>query len=122
MASLGTVAKSMARALLLRCPRCGSGGILQTWWKLRSHCPRCGQALERNEHDHWLGGYLINFVVAEFVAVGVVVSVAFATWPDVPWGLIQWGGLVLVLGAPLLFYPFARAIWLAIDLLLRPQA
>src|SRR5947208_3115042 len=37
----------VARALLLRCPNCGAGGLFASWFKLRSACAVCGLVLER---------------------------------------------------------------------------
>jgi hypothetical protein len=52
---------------------------------------------------------------------GALLGVIFvATYPDTPWALLQWGGLVLMLAGALLCYPFSKAIWLAADLIFRP--
>src|SRR6476659_5509907 len=56
-----SVATKFLRALALRCPRCGSGGILRHWFKMRDQCPNCGLALERGESsDFWIGAYVFN--------------------------------------------------------------
>ena len=58
-----SVATKFLRALRLRCPRCGSGGILRQWFKMRDQCPTCGLALERGESsDFWIGAYVFNLV------------------------------------------------------------
>ena len=118
--SLGTILKMIGRAFTLRCPRCGSGHLLRSWTKMRTECPTCGLHLAREEKDFWLGGYLINFVVAELLVAVAIVVVLLSTWPDVPWTALQYGAGVLVVAAPFVFYPFSRLIWLAIDLVLRP--
>ena len=83
-------------------------------------CPRCHLILDRNEPDYFLGSYVINFVTAEFIiALGTLASVLL-TWPDVPWTTIKWSLLALMVPVPILFYPFAKTLWLAIDLSLRP--
>ena len=62
----------------------------------------------------------MNFLVAELLIVlGGAVSIV-VTWPDVPWNLITWGLILLMILAPLVFYPFAKTLWLAIDLTFRP--
>lgn len=50
--------------------------------------------------------------------LGVVV---IATYPNTPWDLVQWGGLVLMIVGAVACYPFAKAIWLAADLIFRPM-
>jgi hypothetical protein len=83
-------------------------------------CPECGLILDRGEHDYFLGGYTINFLVAELlIVVGGGVGI-FLTWPDVPWALLTWSLVVLMALAPVFFYPCAKTTWLAVDLILRP--
>jgi uncharacterized protein (DUF983 family) len=110
-----------ARALVLRCPNCGSGGIFKSFLHLKDSCPRCGMRMERGEHDYFLGAYLFNLVAVELLLAGVFVAVLIATWPDPPWDAIQYGGLVLMLLGAVLCYPFAKTTWLAFDLMLRPM-
>ena len=118
--SIGTVLKMIGRGLVLRCPRCGGGHLLHSWMKMRSECPTCGLHLEREEKDFWLGGYLINFFIAEMLVALALVVVLVSTSPNVPWTALEYGAAVMVVAAPLAFYPFSRLIWLAIDLVLRP--
>jgi hypothetical protein len=59
--------------------------------------------------------------VAVELLFGALLAVIFvATYPDTPWALLQWGGLVLMLAGAVLCYPFSKAIWLAADLVFRP--
>lgn len=113
------VARMVGRALLLHCPRCGSGGILHHWLKPRTQCPRCGVRLDRGERDHWLGGYTVNLVASELIWAVLMVTVLVARWPDVPWTFLTYGGALLMIALPFIFFPFSRTIWLAIDLAMR---
>lgn len=62
----------------------------------------------------------MNFIVSELlIVVGAAVGVVL-TWPDVPWRLITWSLVTLVILAPILFYPVAKTLWLATDLIFRP--
>jgi uncharacterized protein (DUF983 family) len=115
-----TPAVMVARALRRRCPSCGGGALFRGWIHPVPACPRCRLRLDRGEHDHFLGAYAINFIVAELLLVAFLVGLAVATWPDVPWRFIQFGGAALMVLMPIVFYPFARTLWLAIDLILQP--
>ena len=42
------------------------------------------------------------------------------TWPTPPWTALLIGGVVLMLAAPVAFFPFARTLFLAFDLIFRP--
>jgi len=111
----------VGRAFLLRCPRCGGRGIWRSWFKLRHACPSCGLAFDRGESDdYWLGAYMFNLVAAELVSVATAVIVIVAFWPNVPWNFVWALAVVLALAMPVLFFPFARDLWLAFDLMFRP--
>lgn len=109
------------RAITLRCPNCGSRGLFKNWFRMKERCPRCGLALERGEqHDYWLGAQMFNLVVSELIFAGALLVLVIATWPNVPWDFLQYGGVALMAIAPILFYPFSKTIWLAWDLAFRP--
>jgi uncharacterized protein (DUF983 family) len=116
-----TPPRMFGRALLLRCPRCGGRGVLRNWFNLKEHCPTCGLVFNRGESgDYWLGGYTINFLVAEFTAVILTVIFVLATLPDVPWNVVGFTALAAATLLPVLFFPFSRTLWLALDLSARP--
>lgn len=115
------IGKLLGRAFLLRCPRCGRGTLLKNWIRLRHTCKSCSFRFERGEHDHFLGAYLLNFIVAELLVVAGLVGIMLLTWPDVPWTGLTWGLILMVVPAPFITYPYSRAIWLALDLYFQPE-
>jgi uncharacterized protein (DUF983 family) len=110
----------LGRAILRRCPNCGGRGIFVGYTALREHCPTCGLRLQRGEHDYFIGAYLLNLVAVELIFAAVLAAIFIATYPDTPWALLQWGGLLLMLAGAVLCYPFSKAIWLAAYLIFRP--
>jgi uncharacterized protein (DUF983 family) len=110
----------LLRALLRRCPNCGSPGIFAGYTTLREHCPRCGLRLHRGESDYFIGAYLLNLVAVELLFALVLGVIVVATYPNTPWALLQWGGLVLMIAGAVLCYPFSKSLWLAADLIFRP--
>ncbi len=114
------VAAMLWRAMTLRCPHCGSRRILADWFHLKERCPRCRLHLHREEGDYFLGAYMLAlFLMEGFFAIAFL-AVLMITWPDPPWDAIQWVGAVVMFAAVLLVYPFAKTLWLAIDLVFRP--
>ena len=109
-----------ARGLSLRCPRCGGGSIFRSWWSLKPTCPHCHFELDRGEPDFWIGGYAVNLVLAEMVVTVILVTVVLVSWPNVPWSFLQYGGAVLAVAFPFLFFPLSRVLWLAWDYCFRP--
>ena len=108
------------RALRLRCPNCGAGPIFRSWFRMRPYCPSCGLPLERGEQGYQVGSYMFNIVAAELIFVLVFLGVVVITWPSPPWRLLQYGGIALMMLAPIIFYPFSKTLFLAFDLLFRP--
>lgn len=118
--SLSRAAKLLGRGLRLRCPHCGRGRLLHDWFHLKPKCPVCGLRTDRGEQDFFLGGMMWNIVFSEGLLLVMALLVGILTWPDVPWTLMQWAGIVLMVLAPFLFYPFALGFWLANDIWIRP--
>jgi uncharacterized protein (DUF983 family) len=108
------------RALRLRCPHCGGGPVLASWFRMRPHCGSCGLRMERGEEDFFLGSMMFNLILSEGLFALVLVAWVIAVWPNVPWDLLQYLVVVLMVIAPFVFLPFSRLIWLASDILIRP--
>lgn len=105
--------------MLRRCPHCGRRGVFRTWTRLLDECPRCGLRYEREE-GYWLGAILIN-TVATIGLFGLGTTLwAIATWPDPPWGLMTAVGIGFNLLVPILFYPYSKALWVAIEITAHP--
>lgn len=120
LASPRQTARLLGRAFRLRCPHCGGGPVLQHWLKLRVRCGNCGLRLERGEHDYFLGSLLFNFILAGLLFMVVLVAILLVTWPDVPWDALEIVLPILIVAAPVFLFPFAKLVWLAFDLMLRP--
>jgi uncharacterized protein (DUF983 family) len=92
-----------------------------SWFRLQPRCAACGLRFERDEaSDYWLGAYLLNFIVTELVFAAFVVVALVVTWPAPPWNALLVGGAALMVLTPIAVYPFAKALWLAVDLVFRP--
>jgi uncharacterized protein (DUF983 family) len=115
---------AIGRALLLRCPRCGARGILRGWFKLADNCPVCGLGLRRapNADDEWFGGYFVNLIASELLMLVAVLAYVFWTWPAVPWKTVELFAVVMVIVSPMVSYPFAKTIWVAVELLFAGRA
>ena len=110
----------VGRALVLRCPNCGSRGLMKNWFKMVERCPTCGILIEREGNDYLSGSVLFNLVLAELIFAFVLVTYLLIVWPNVNWGTL---GIVAPLGmaiAPFVLFPFSKLMWLAVDLALRP--
>jgi uncharacterized protein (DUF983 family) len=118
--NLKRAAALYARGLSLRCPNCGGARLPHTWFRLKTKCPACGLRTDRGEEDFFLGGIMFNYIFCGLFFLGAVIALMLATWPAVPWNLVQWGGIALIVLLPVVFYPFSLCVWLASDILIKP--
>jgi len=109
-----------SRALRKRCPYCGGRGLYQGWFRAVPNCPTCGLRLERGEEGYVVGSYMFNLVGAELVFMSLFVLALLLTWPAPPWEVLWWAGGLFMISAPVIFYPFAKLLFLAFDLSFRP--
>ena len=115
------ILRRVSRALLRRCPNCGQRNVFETWMRLTEVCPQCQLRYEREE-GYWLGAILINTVATLGVfGIGMVTWAVF-TWPDPPWDTMTWVGIGFNVIVPVLFYPYSKALWVAIEITARPPA
>lgn len=114
--------KLLGRAIRRRCPNCGGKPIFDSWLRMKDTCPSCGLILNRKESGYSLGGFWLNLLFAEGVTALIFVTTLVKTWPDPPWTLLQYGLPGLALLTPVLFFPFSKTLFLAIDLAVRPAA
>lgn len=109
--------KMFARALVRRCPRCGRGKLFRRYFSMAKQCPRCEYLFAR-EDGFALGASVVNLVFSQIVAIAyLIVSIAI-TLPDPPVGRLAIIGVVVAIGSAVLFMPFSKTIWAAIDLVM----
>lgn len=108
--------KLLKRGLLLQCPYCGQGHIIKFPFWIEDCCPRCGYQFAP-ESGYFVGGYAINLVGAEVIGVVIIVIILLRS------NLSLYQQEALGLGAavllPILFFPWSRTIWMALDLTLQ---
>lgn len=103
------------RALRLRCPVCGKGRMFDglTMWET---CPACGFPFER-EPGYWTNAVTLNFMTTGGFALLLVGPLAYSGMPVL---LVLALGVILAVLLPLLCFRHSKALWLAIDLRIRP--
>lgn len=116
-APLARFLAGVGRAFRRRCPYCGGGDIFEGWFTLRTQCPTCGITYAY-ETGYFLGSYAINIVVTELLAAAVVIWLLIQS--DLSVLQLQITGVVLAVGLPILFYPIALLLWVALDITFHP--
>ena len=115
------IVQLFARAFRLRCPNCGVGRMFRSWFRMVDACPNCGLVTTRGEDGYIVGAYMFNIITAELLLAAIGGTIALTTWPDVPWSLLLWIGGLLTIALPLFWYPFSKTLFLAFDLVFRPE-
>ena len=111
--------KMFARGLVRRCAWCGSGHLFRRYFTLAHHCPRCGLRFQRLE-GQWSGDIGINTVVTFGLLYVTLMFGVIAFWGRINITALAVSGAFIVFVFPALFVPFAKTLWLAIDLMMRP--
>jgi uncharacterized protein (DUF983 family) len=102
------------RGATRRCPRCGSGHLFRRYFTLKPDCPRCGLHFEREE-GYWVGALAVNIAIVMAIFVVAFVVILVLTVPDVPVGPSLAILVPIMVVGPLVFYPFSKTLWMAID-------
>jgi uncharacterized protein (DUF983 family) len=109
----------LGRALLLRCPVCGARRVFRRWVQMVEFCPGCAFAFERRP-GQFIGAVGIN-TIAVFGLLLIALVVGFAlTAPRIAVAPLLGVGLTIALAGPIVFYPWSKTLWTAIDLLMSP--
>ena len=109
----------LRRGFRRRCARCGGRELFPKFLSMVEHCPSCGYRFER-DHGYWIGAMIIStaFTLVGFLVV--FVGGMLIWWPDVPWTGLLIASLSVTAILPVLGYPTARTVWVALDLMVRP--
>ena len=106
--------KLFVRGALLKCPRCGSGHIFWHYFTIKEDCPKCGLHFER-EQGYWVGALAWNIAIVMALFIITFVVIMILTVPEVPVGLSLAILVPIMLFGPIIFYPFSKTLWMALD-------
>ena len=113
----------LRRAVMLRCPWCGSRRtFVRRWFGKYDRCRTCGIRWRREEGFE-LGAVTINTVLT-FIVLTAAMTIGFIrTSPDIPVVPMVLSLVGVAILMPIVIYPFTFTIWLALDLAVhRPDA
>ncbi len=101
-----------ARALKLRCPRCGEGSIFQGLFRMHDHCEQCHFNFQR-EPGYYLGAIYMNYGMTSLISTVSYLIGRF--YFQVPALQLVIPLALFCIGFPLIMFRYSRALWLALD-------
>jgi hypothetical protein len=78
--------------------------------------------LERGEEGYQVGAYMFNIVAADLIFAAIFLGILISQWPSPPWDLLLYGGALIMVVIPVLFYPVSKTLFLTFDLIFRHPA
>ena len=107
-----TFGQAVSRGVRLRCPACGCGRMFRSLFSMNSACEGCRFPFERGP-GYFLGSTYINYGVT--AATTTVTYVVLYFGAGVEKQTLLPGLLIFCLIFPLVFFRFARSLWLSLD-------
>lgn len=102
---------SLARALALRCPRCGGGKLFAGWFRMHPGCDRCGLPFTR-EPGFYLGSIYVNYGITVLLTGAIYAAILGLGGPhEAALGTC----LAVAVLFPVAFFRHARSLLLALD-------
>jgi uncharacterized protein (DUF983 family) len=122
VAPVPTGSVMIRRGLVKHCPRCGAGHLFRRWFAMKPRCPACGYRFERDDPDFWFAAYFLNMMVTQGFLCLVLAWFLLQRNADSNANILPplITGIVLAIAVPVLFFPFSRTVWAAIDLAISP--
>lgn len=109
----------LKRGVLLQCPYCSQGHIIRYPFWIEDCCPRCGYRFAP-ESGYFVGGYALNLIGAEVIGLIVIIIILLRSNLSLyEQEAIGIGAAILL---PIIFFPWSRTLWMALDLTLQGDA
>lgn len=114
----GSPGQAFTRGARLICPMCGEGKLFKGWFRMAKGCARCGFVFERDP-GYFLGATYINYGLTTLISTWTYIVLRFVL-------AVGQGILIPVLATfcvvfPVVFFRYARSLWLAFDCYLDPS-
>ena len=110
--------QALARALRLRCPRCGKAPLFRAWFAMNTVCAVCDLKFERAQ-GYWVGAIYVNYAVTTLIAVGGFFVLRATIDLGTAAQLALWIPFVTVF--PLWFFRYSRSLWLGLEYGVNPE-
>ncbi len=108
----------LSRAVRLRCPACGKGRLFRSHFRMHEKCSECDYHFDRGG-GYWLGAIYVNYGLTAVIVTAAYLTLFFThALPD---DQLLWPLAIFTLLFPLWSFPYARSVWLGLDLYFDPE-
>ena len=102
----------------LRCPNCSGESMLRNYYVFKLNCSKCEFVYQMDEGDFW-GGVVYSYTFAG--VSGMVVASLLNAFSPFGWVTILYASAGAAVASILLFFPFAKSLWVYTLFLTRGQ-
>lgn len=110
--------QAISRGLSLRCPMCAEGRLFVGWVRMRERCETCGFRFDRGP-GYFLGSTYINYGITTLTTTATYIWLRFGL--GVAKAVLVPGLVAFCVIFPLVFFRYARSLWLSLDCWLDQQ-
>jgi uncharacterized protein (DUF983 family) len=110
--------QALARAIRLRCPRCGLARLFRGPFAMLERCPVCRLRVER-EQGYFVGAIYLNYGATIVTVMVGYFGLHYFARPSLWQQLLLWGGFSILF--PLWFFRYSKSLWLSLDYFLDPE-
>jgi hypothetical protein len=89
--------------------------VFSSYFKMNDLCDVCGYAFAREE-GYWVGALIVNIAVVEAWFAMLFVAVILLTMPEIAWTWLLIVAIITNGILPVIFYPYSKTLWMALDL------
>ena len=107
-----TFPQAVRRGVTLRCPACARGKLFRRLLGMHEKCSDCGFSFERSP-GYFLGSTYNNYGFTAAITTASYVTLHFGL--GCTNGQLLPGMVAFILFFPLVFFRFARSLWLSLD-------
>jgi uncharacterized protein (DUF983 family) len=100
------------RSCFLRCPRCGKGKLFKNLLQMHERCSHCDFQFGRGP-GYFLGSIYFNYGLTALLTTATYLGLFLLA--DVPPEKLLWPLVAFSVVFPVLFFPFARSLWVGFD-------
>src|SRR5713226_2683012 len=116
--SFTRIFQALRTSALLKCPRCGVGGLFAGFFRMRPDCFHCQLTFER-EQGFFVGAIYVNYAATVLIVLPGFFLLDYYTNISLSQQLLLWGAFGVFF--PVLFFRHSRSLWLSFAYLLDPE-